>query len=119
MPVRLSIFGPFSSSPSLQRQHEPDVQLSMRMEAERFFETSEQALPHRVLLLSFEGNSLVCLISTLPHSTPRMNQSVVVFGLLTQTPRGMAWLAVSGNLTNVAMIKLRILCLYGFIEFVC
>lgn len=34
-----------------------------------------------------------------------MNQSVVVFGLLTQTPRGMAWLAVSENLTNVAVIK--------------
>ena len=42
------------------------------------------------------------LFSTLSHSPRRMNQNVVVLGLLRLTPRGMAWLAESGNLTSVA-----------------
>jgi hypothetical protein len=47
-----------------------------------------------------------------------MNQNAVVLGLLRLIPLGMAWLAESGNLTSVAVIEPRFLCLYEVVEFV-
>jgi len=47
-----------------------------------------------------------------------MNQNVVVLGALRLTPRGVAWLAESGNLTSVAVIDPRFLCLCKVVEFV-